>query len=199
MQVKSLANRQGFRSLRIKAKMVSRNISNRSLLQVTPLRVPIQAPDLGNAGNIGPFEGQLIYDRLMIVNWGIPKIWLSDRDPKVLSDMWTTIWSYLGSRILYSTAYHPETHGQTERYVQTIQSCIRHYIHSPTLQSSPSDAFQVRTTGDAETEMDVPLGVPGDSGAWVVARHSGDVAGHVLAWSEVRRVAYLCPQLEQFE
>ncbi|KAK8041704.1 hypothetical protein PG993_006227 [Apiospora rasikravindrae] len=37
------------------------------------------------------------------------------------------------------------------------------------------------------------LGVPGDSGAWIIERHSGSLCGHVLAWSERKQVAYICP------
>ncbi|KAI1384370.1 uncharacterized protein F4822DRAFT_445847 [Hypoxylon trugodes] len=39
----------------------------------------------------------------------------------------------------------------------------------------------------------LPLGVPGDSGAWVVDRPEGRLCGHVLAWSERKQVAYICP------
>ncbi|OTB05003.1 hypothetical protein M426DRAFT_22350 [Hypoxylon sp. CI-4A] len=39
----------------------------------------------------------------------------------------------------------------------------------------------------------LPLGVPGDSGAWVVDRLYGRLCGHVLAWSERKQVAYICP------
>ncbi|KAI2617213.1 hypothetical protein GGS26DRAFT_596536 [Hypomontagnella submonticulosa] len=39
----------------------------------------------------------------------------------------------------------------------------------------------------------LPLGVPGDSGAWVVDRPYGRLCGHVLAWSERKQVAYICP------
>ncbi|KAI5863301.1 hypothetical protein GGS23DRAFT_526594 [Durotheca rogersii] len=37
------------------------------------------------------------------------------------------------------------------------------------------------------------LGVPGDSGAWVIDRPYGRLCGHVLAWSERKQVAYICP------
>ena len=37
------------------------------------------------------------------------------------------------------------------------------------------------------------LGIPGDSGAWVIDRRNGRLAGHVLAWSERKQVAYICP------
>ncbi|KAI1451368.1 hypothetical protein F4805DRAFT_104685 [Annulohypoxylon moriforme] len=39
----------------------------------------------------------------------------------------------------------------------------------------------------------LPLGVPGDSGAWIVDRPYGRLCGHVLAWSERKQVAYICP------
>ncbi|KAI1496475.1 hypothetical protein F5X99DRAFT_71854 [Biscogniauxia marginata] len=38
-----------------------------------------------------------------------------------------------------------------------------------------------------------PLGAPGDSGAWLIDSIHGRVCGHVLAWSERKQVAYICP------
>ncbi|KAG5935670.1 hypothetical protein E4U59_005429 [Claviceps monticola] len=62
---------------------------------------------------------------------------------------------------------------------------------------SPSHAYQIASvsSGDARTSMssDVPIGIPGDSGAWVVDRRQGQLCGHVLAWSQRKRVAYICP------
>lgn len=61
-------------------------------------------------------------------------------------------------------------------------------------RTSPSHTYQVissqSTTGD---DHGPNLGIPGDSGAWVVDRHHGQLCGHVLAWSERKRVAYICP------
>ncbi|KAL4889204.1 hypothetical protein BDV59DRAFT_187118 [Aspergillus ambiguus] len=37
------------------------------------------------------------------------------------------------------------------------------------------------------------FGVPGDSGAWVFEKSTGRVCGHVLAWSERSRTAYIAP------
>ncbi|KAG6322263.1 hypothetical protein E4U22_000357 [Claviceps purpurea] len=62
---------------------------------------------------------------------------------------------------------------------------------------SPSHAYQIASipSSDARTSMssDVPIGIPGDSGAWVVDRRQGQLCGHVLAWSQRKRVAYICP------
>lgn len=37
------------------------------------------------------------------------------------------------------------------------------------------------------------LGVPGDSGAWLVENEHGRACAHVLAWSSKKKVAYICP------
>ncbi|KAF4439174.1 hypothetical protein F53441_12649 [Fusarium austroafricanum] len=60
---------------------------------------------------------------------------------------------------------------------------------------SPSHAYQVTSADAADqgTHKGVPLGIPGDSGAWIVSREEGQLCGHVLAWSQRKRVAYICP------
>jgi hypothetical protein len=42
------------------------------------------------------------------------------------------------------------------------------------------------------SDIDVDT-VPGDSGAWVFDKTTGRVCGHVLAWSEQSRTAYISP------
>ncbi|PNY25443.1 Uncharacterized protein TCAP_04616 [Tolypocladium capitatum] len=65
-------------------------------------------------------------------------------------------------------------------------------------RTSPSHTYQVSSVpsaakGDAGRGGGIPMGIPGDSGAWVVDRHHGQLCGHVLAWSQRKRVAYICP------
>ncbi|GKT52801.1 HET-s domain-containing protein [Colletotrichum tofieldiae] len=64
---------------------------------------------------------------------------------------------------------------------------------------TPSHTYQVSSAatetppelvGDGKKQ---PMGIPGDSGAWVIERAHGRVCGHVLAWSGRKRVAYICP------
>ncbi|GAW26152.1 hypothetical protein SAMD00023353_2201730 [Rosellinia necatrix] len=71
-----------------------------------------------------------LLDRLLLATWGIPKVMLSDRDPKFLADLWKHIWTRLGTRLLYATAYHPATDGQSERFILTIKSTLRYYFHA---------------------------------------------------------------------
>jgi len=50
-----------------------------------------------------------------------------------------------------------------------------------------------RQTPSTSYQVAGKLGVPGDSGAWVVGNDDGKACGHVLAWSERKHVAYICP------
>ena len=56
---------------------------------------------------------------------------MSDRDAKFTSSFWTSFCAQVGIQLKMSTAYHPETDGQTERMNRVIVDMMRHYI-SPT-------------------------------------------------------------------
>ncbi|GJX47963.1 putative reverse transcriptase domain-containing protein [Tanacetum coccineum] len=50
---------------------------------------------------------------------------ISDRDGKFTSHFWKSLHKALGTRLDMSTAYHPETDGQSERTIQTLEDMLR--------------------------------------------------------------------------
>jgi transposase InsO family protein len=64
----------------------------------------------------------------IIVQHGVPKAIVSDRDPRFISNMWRALWSMLGTSLDMSTAYHPQTDGQTERMNRTLEEMLRSYV-----------------------------------------------------------------------
>ena len=70
--------------------------------------------------------GYVILDRL-VRDHGIPKTIVSDRDKLFTSNYWTALMAAIGTKRKLSTAYHPQTDGQTERTNQTMQTYLRIY------------------------------------------------------------------------
>jgi hypothetical protein len=61
----------------------------------------------------------MVYAKLYI-DWilslhGVPKTIVSDRGTQFVSKFWKCLHEYLGTKQLYSTTYHPQTRGRTER------------------------------------------------------------------------------------
>ena len=65
-----------------------------------------------------------------ILTWGIPSAIISDRDPKFMSDLWRAIFKALGTELLVSIAYYPQTDGQSERTNQTVEIALRYFLTS---------------------------------------------------------------------
>ena len=59
---------------------------------------------------------------------GLPQVLISDRDPRFTSDFWTSLFQLTGVRLAMSSAYHPQTDGQTERMNRTLEDLLRPYV-----------------------------------------------------------------------
>ncbi|MBW0486092.1 hypothetical protein O181_025807 [Austropuccinia psidii MF-1] len=49
---------------------------------------------------------------------------ISDRDPKFTSALWTNLHQLVGTKLSFSTAYHPQTDGLAERMIQTLEDMV---------------------------------------------------------------------------
>ncbi|KAD3641324.1 hypothetical protein E3N88_30548 [Mikania micrantha] len=56
---------------------------------------------------------------------GTPVSIISDRDPRFTSHFWKGLQSAWGTRLRFSTAFHPQTDGQSERTIQTLEDILR--------------------------------------------------------------------------
>jgi hypothetical protein len=56
---------------------------------------------------------------------GVPKTIVSDRGPQFVSKFWEELHKSLGTRLLHSSAYHPQTSGKTERVNQILEDMLR--------------------------------------------------------------------------
>ncbi|MBW0529083.1 hypothetical protein O181_068798 [Austropuccinia psidii MF-1] len=65
---------------------------------------------------------------------------ISDRDPKLTSELWTNLHNLFGTKLSFSTAYHPQTDGLAERMIQTLEDMIRRFC-AYGLEFKDSDGF----------------------------------------------------------
>ena len=67
---------------------------------------------------------QLYIDRIVSLH-GIPKTIISDRGAQFIARFWEHFHAALGTQLLRSSAYHPQTDGQTERINQILEDMLR--------------------------------------------------------------------------
>nr|GFD33165.1 reverse transcriptase domain-containing protein [Tanacetum cinerariifolium] len=66
-----------------------------------------------------------IYLKEVVTRHEIPVSIISDHNSRFVSNFWRSLQNALGIRLDMSTAYHPETNGQSERTVQTLEDMLR--------------------------------------------------------------------------
>lgn len=83
-----------------------------------PLRHPFNAAQVARA----------FWDNIVKLH-GIPKSIASDHDRVFTGTLWRELFTKAGTKLLYSTAYHPQTDGQSERVNQCLEMYLRCSIH----------------------------------------------------------------------
>ncbi|GJR95994.1 putative reverse transcriptase domain-containing protein [Tanacetum coccineum] len=66
-----------------------------------------------------------LYLKEVVTRHGIPVSIICDRDPRFASNFWRSLQNALGTNLDMSTAYHPQTDGQSERTIQTLEDMLR--------------------------------------------------------------------------
>nr|GEU51246.1 putative reverse transcriptase domain-containing protein [Tanacetum cinerariifolium] len=66
-----------------------------------------------------------LYIKEVVTRHGVPVSIISNHDGRFTSLFWQALHKALGTRLDMSTAYHPETDGQSERMIQTLEDMFR--------------------------------------------------------------------------
>jgi transposase InsO family protein len=85
---------------------------------------------------------------------GLPNAIISDRDSKFVSRFWREVYQLLGTKLLMSTAYHPQTDGSSERAIRTVSSILRAFVSSDQTDWSdklPQAEFAINSTVSVTT------------------------------------------------
>ncbi|GJZ17592.1 putative reverse transcriptase domain-containing protein [Tanacetum coccineum] len=80
-------------------------------------------------GILKPYFGGMHETRLatfeIVRLHGTPTSFCPDRDPKFTSHFWKGLQKAWGTRLKFSTTFHPQTDGQSERTIQTLEDMLR--------------------------------------------------------------------------
>ncbi|KAJ9564288.1 hypothetical protein OSB04_000254 [Centaurea solstitialis] len=91
-----------------------------------------------------------IYVREIVARHGVPVTVISDRDVRFTSRFWSRFHKELGTKLQFSTAFHPQTDGQSERTIRTLedmlQACVLDFggsweSHLPLVEFSYNNSF----------------------------------------------------------
>nr|GFC72971.1 putative reverse transcriptase domain-containing protein [Tanacetum cinerariifolium] len=65
-----------------------------------------------------------IFQQEIVRFHGTPSAIVSDRDPRFASRFWKGLQKAWGTRLKFSTVFHPQTDGQSERTIQTLEDML---------------------------------------------------------------------------
>lgn len=92
----------------------------------------------------------------VVCEQGIPDVNISYRGPQFLSNFWKELTSSWGHHLKYSTAYHPQAGGQTERinlYLEQYLRTYRNYQQNDWVSLLPMAQYHYNSSYQASIKM----------------------------------------------
>ena len=81
---------------------------------------------------------------MIFKHYGLPKAIISDQDARFTSHFWKALFEQLGTKLSMSTAFHPQTDGQTERINHTLEEML--WIYATYKQDQWNEYLPLLTT-----------------------------------------------------
>ena len=72
---------------------------------------------------------QLLWQNVVKLH-GVPRAIYSDRGPQFTTNSWQELWRLTGTKLNYSSAYHPQTQGVVERMNAVVSQTLRCLLHN---------------------------------------------------------------------
>ncbi len=88
------------------------------IVHYVPVKVTINAPG----------QAKVIID-VVVHHHGVPELIVTDQGSLFTSKFWSLLCYFLGIKRKLSTAFHPQTDGQTERQNSTIKAYLRAFVN----------------------------------------------------------------------
>ena len=94
-----------------------------------------------------------LYIREIVRLHGVPVSIVSDRDPRFTAHFWKSFQKAMGTRLMMSTTFHPQTDGQPERTIQVSEDMLRACVldhkgsweeHLPLVKFAYNNSYQAR-------------------------------------------------------
>ncbi|GJU86631.1 putative reverse transcriptase domain-containing protein [Tanacetum coccineum] len=119
----ALSRKERIEPLRVRALVMTIGLN----LPKRILEAQIEALKTENLVNedVGGMIRKDIPKERIVARHGIPVSIIYDRDGRFTSNFWKSFQKALGTDISMSIAYHPETDGQSERTIQTLEDMLR--------------------------------------------------------------------------
>ncbi|GKB45213.1 putative reverse transcriptase domain-containing protein, partial [Tanacetum coccineum] len=117
-----------------------------------------------------------MYLKEVVTKHGIPVSIICDRDPRFASNFWRSLQKALGTSLDMSTAYHPQTDGQSERTIQTLEDMLRACVidfgngwvkHLPLVEFSYNNSYHASIKAAPFEHFMVESVVPPPPNPWV--------------------------------
>ncbi|KAA0051348.1 reverse transcriptase [Cucumis melo var. makuwa] len=92
-----------------------------------------------------------LYVDKIVSQYGVPVSIVSERDPRFTSKFWPSLQKAMGTGLKFSTSFHPQIDGQSERTIQTLEDMLRACVlqlkgswdtHLPLMEFAYNNSYQ---------------------------------------------------------